>query len=49
MWKVQDLIILEVGEVLGEEDHGGHQLDLSLQDLAIQEELFSIGVELKDI
>ncbi|XP_057515024.1 uncharacterized protein LOC130796681 [Actinidia eriantha] len=32
-----------------EEDHGGHQLDLFLQDLIIQEELFAIGVALKAI
>ncbi|GFZ03436.1 hypothetical protein Acr_16g0000600 [Actinidia rufa] len=41
--EVQDPVVQEVWEVLGEEDHRGHQLDLCLQDLTIQEELFAIG------
>ncbi|XP_057478100.1 uncharacterized protein LOC130765643 [Actinidia eriantha] len=46
---VQDLIILEVGEILGEEDRGDHQLDLILHDLVLREVLFVIGVVLKVI
>ena len=36
-------------EILEKKDRGGHQLDLPVQNLAIYEELFTIGVELNVI
>ncbi|GFY95012.1 hypothetical protein Acr_10g0003970 [Actinidia rufa] len=36
MWGVRDLVVPEVGEILGEEDHGDHQLDLILHDLVLR-------------